>query len=73
MNQMLILLPLALGLGLVGLAAFFWALRSGQFDDPDGDALRILIDDEAPERSARAAPAETPPPGPARPPTPTRS
>ena len=67
MNQMLILLPLALGLGLVGLAGFFWALRNGQFDDPDGDALRILIDDEAPERPARAEPAETPPP--ARPPT----
>ena len=69
MNQMLILLPLALGLGLVGLAAFFWALRNGQFDDPDGDALRILIDDEAPERPARADPAEPAPPAP----TPTQS
>jgi cbb3-type cytochrome oxidase maturation protein len=48
MNQILILLPLALGLGLVGLIAFFWALRSGQFDDLEGDALRILIDDEKP-------------------------
>jgi cbb3-type cytochrome oxidase maturation protein len=41
-----LLIPLALGLGLCGLAAFFWAVKSGQFDDPDGAALRILIDDE---------------------------
>ncbi len=37
------LIPAALGLGLI---AFLWALRSGQFDDMDGAALRILIDDE---------------------------
>ena len=41
-----ILIPAALGLGLIGLIAFLWALRSGQFDDMDGAALRILIDDE---------------------------
>jgi cbb3-type cytochrome oxidase maturation protein len=40
------LIPVALGLGLMGLAAFFWSLKSGQFDDLDGAALRILIDDE---------------------------
>lgn len=40
------LIPIALGLGCLGLAAFFWAMRSGQFDDPDGAALRILLDDE---------------------------
>jgi cbb3-type cytochrome oxidase maturation protein len=33
-------------LGLGGLAAFLWSLQSGQFDDPDGAALRILNDDE---------------------------
>ncbi len=38
MNQMLILVPLALALGLVGLIGFFWALRSGQFDDLDDEA-----------------------------------
>lgn len=37
------LIPLSIGMGLAGLAAFFWALRSGQFSDPDGDACRILI------------------------------
>ena len=46
MNGLLLLIPVALGLGLLGLAAFFWALRNGQFDDPDGSAARILIDDE---------------------------
>lgn len=46
MTGLLILIPLALGLGLIGLGAFFWAMRNGQFDDPDGAAARILIDDE---------------------------
>ena len=46
MSVLGLLLPVALLLGLGGLAAFFWALRNGQFDDPDGDAARILIDDE---------------------------
>ncbi|HUA53899.1 MAG TPA: cbb3-type cytochrome oxidase assembly protein CcoS [Candidatus Sulfotelmatobacter sp.] len=59
---MLVLLPLALVLGLVGLAAFFWALRSGQFDDPDGDALRILIDDEKPDTPPRGGPTDAGPP-----------
>ncbi|MGB0922464.1 MAG: cbb3-type cytochrome oxidase assembly protein CcoS [Alphaproteobacteria bacterium] len=45
MNALLILVPLALLLGLGGLTAFLWALRTGQFDDPDGAAHRILIDD----------------------------
>jgi cbb3-type cytochrome oxidase maturation protein len=35
-----------LGLGLTGLAAFLWSLRSGQYDDIDGAALRILPDDD---------------------------
>jgi cbb3-type cytochrome oxidase maturation protein len=46
MNGVLILIPIALALGLAGLAAFLWSLRSGQFEDPDGAAIRILIDDE---------------------------
>jgi cbb3-type cytochrome oxidase maturation protein len=43
---LMLLIPVALGLGLLGLAAFFWSLQDGQFDDADGAALRILIDDE---------------------------
>lgn len=46
MNVIAFLLPIALLLGLAGVAAFFWALRNGQFEDPDGAAARILIDDE---------------------------
>jgi len=45
-SGLLILVPVALGLGLAGLAAFFWAAKSGQFEDLDGAALRILIDDD---------------------------
>lgn len=48
MNGLAFLIPIALGLGLAGLAAFHWSLRSGQFDDPEGAAVRILIDDDAP-------------------------
>ncbi|HSG56954.1 MAG TPA: cbb3-type cytochrome oxidase assembly protein CcoS [Paracoccaceae bacterium] len=48
MTGLLILIPVALCLGLLGLAGFFWAMRSGQFDDPEGAASRILIDDEGP-------------------------
>ena len=46
MNGLAYLIPIALLLGLAGLAAFFWALRSGQFDDMDGAGARILIEDE---------------------------
>ena len=46
MNGVAVLIPVALLLGLLGLAAFFWAARGGQFEDLDGAALRILIDDE---------------------------
>lgn len=40
------LIPLALLMGLLGLGMFFWAMRNGQFEDLDGAANRILIDDE---------------------------
>jgi len=46
MTGLAVLIPIALLLGLTGLAAFFWAMRTGQFDDMDGAALRILIDEE---------------------------
>lgn len=49
MRVLLLLIPLALGLGLLGLGAFFWALKSGQFEDLDGAAERILSDDDPPE------------------------
>lgn len=48
MDSLLLLIPLAVILGLLGLAAFLWALRSGQFDDLDGAGQRILNDDDKP-------------------------
>jgi cbb3-type cytochrome oxidase maturation protein len=45
-NVLIFLVPIALGLGLTGLAAFLWSLRSGQYDDLDGAAVRILPDDD---------------------------
>jgi cbb3-type cytochrome oxidase maturation protein len=54
MSQIAVLIPIALLLGFVGLVAFLWALRSGQFDDLDGAAWRILQDED-----------ETPPTDPA--------
>ncbi len=48
MDILLVLIPVALFLGLLGLAAFLWALRSGQFEDLDGAANRILFDDDNP-------------------------
>ena len=47
MSIVAVLIPIALFLGLLGLCAFFWASSTGQFEDLDGAALRILIDDEA--------------------------
>ncbi|MAM37044.1 cbb3-type cytochrome oxidase assembly protein CcoS (plasmid) [Sphingobium naphthae] len=46
MTGLSFLIPVALFLGLLGLAAFFWSMRSGQYDDLDGAANRILIDDD---------------------------
>lgn len=46
MNGLAFLIPIALGMGVMGLAAFFWALRQHQFDDLDGAAQRILIDED---------------------------
>ena len=46
MSGLVYLIPAALFLGLLGLGAFLWALRSGQFDDLEGAAERILFDDE---------------------------
>ena len=47
MNGLIILIPLALGLGLLGLIAFLWSVRSGQYDDLDGAAHRVLFDEES--------------------------
>ena len=46
MDILLLLIPLALLLGLIGLGAFFWTLKNNQYDDLEGSAHRILLDDE---------------------------
>lgn len=48
MADFLYLIPVALALGAAGLGAFLWSLRSGQYDDLDGAAERILFDDDVP-------------------------
>ncbi len=46
MEILLYLIPIALTLGLVGLVGFMWALKNDQFDDMEGNAHRILLDDD---------------------------
>lgn len=46
MTGLAFLIPIALGMGLLGLVAFMWSMRDGQYDDMDGAANRILIEDE---------------------------
>ncbi|MCW2573894.1 MAG: cytochrome oxidase maturation protein cbb3-type [Frankiales bacterium] len=46
MTILLYLVPAALGLGLLGLAAFLWSMKSGQYEDLDGAAVRVLFDDD---------------------------
>lgn len=52
MNVLVYLVPMALLLGLTGLAAFLWSLSSGQYDDVEGAALRILDNDDIETSSA---------------------
>lgn len=66
MNALLWLIPAALALGLFGLFTFLWTVRSGQYDDLQGSAERILIDDDGPivdkdEDRAGNKPTDDPP------------
>ena len=45
MDILMFLAPFSLGLGLIALGLFWWTLRDGQYQDPAGDAARILIDE----------------------------
>lgn len=51
MEVMVILVPLALALGLLGLGGFLWSLKSGQYEDLDGAAWRAIADDDPPEET----------------------
>jgi cbb3-type cytochrome oxidase maturation protein len=46
MNVLIFLVPAALALGLTGLCAFLWSLKSGQYEDMEGSAARILSDED---------------------------
>lgn len=52
MTALLFLIPIALLLGAGGLAAFIWSVKSGQYDDLDGAAERILLDEDEPDEPA---------------------
>lgn len=60
MEVLVILVPLALGLGLVGLLAFLWSLKNGQYDDLEGAAWRAIADDEPQEVRSGASAEEGP-------------
>ena len=61
MEVLVILVPLALGLGLVGLLGFLWSLKSGQYDDLEGAAWRAIADDESVQDAQPDAPQRVPP------------
>ncbi len=48
MGAIYYLIPIAIALGLLGLTLFFWTVRSGQYEDPKGDAARILHSEDKP-------------------------
>ena len=48
MEVLIYIVPLALSLGLLGLGAFLWSLKTGQYEDLEGAAWRAIIDDDAP-------------------------
>jgi cbb3-type cytochrome oxidase maturation protein len=55
MNMVIVLLPIALAMGGLGLVGFLWSLKNGQYDDLDGAAQRMLLDDDLPETPASKA------------------
>nr|CAD6436082.1 cbb3-type cytochrome oxidase assembly protein CcoS [Rhizobium sp. Q54] len=46
MSYLLVLIPIALAMGAIGLLAFLWSIKNGQYEDLDGAAERILIDED---------------------------
>jgi cbb3-type cytochrome oxidase maturation protein len=58
MNIIFISIPISLILVAIGVAAFFWAVRSGQFDDLDSPAYSILMDDDDQPRNKKKADQE---------------
>jgi cbb3-type cytochrome oxidase maturation protein len=59
-SSLVFLVPLALALGAAALAAFFWSLRSGQYEDLEGAAERIFLDPETDRADAAPVRPEEP-------------
>ncbi|MDO1580500.1 cbb3-type cytochrome oxidase assembly protein CcoS [Rhizobium oryzicola] len=60
MNMLIYLIPVALALGGLGLGAFLWSLKNGQYEDLDGAAWRVLDDDETPVAPVEARSLNSP-------------
>jgi cbb3-type cytochrome oxidase maturation protein len=58
MNILIVLIPVSVCLGAAGLAACLWTLRHGQYEDLEGDAARILLENEEPPRGEERQDAE---------------
>jgi cbb3-type cytochrome oxidase maturation protein len=58
MNILVVLIPVSLILGGLGLAAFLWSLRSNQYEDLEGDAWRILSEDDTMPRAKDVSPKD---------------
>ncbi len=56
MDVLIFLIPIAIGLGLIGLFAFMWSLKAGQYEDLEGAGWRILDDSDLPERKPGSEP-----------------
>lgn len=54
MTALAYLIPISLGLGMVGLAAFLWSMKSGQYEDLDGAAQRVLFEEQEGPRPPKA-------------------
>ncbi|MDR3373254.1 MAG: cbb3-type cytochrome oxidase assembly protein CcoS [Ancalomicrobiaceae bacterium] len=54
MDVLIYLIPIALSLGFLGLMAFLWTLKTGQYDDIEGAKWRVLSDDDLPKRGGGA-------------------
>ena len=59
MNGFLWLVPVALVMGLAALAAFLWSLGASQYDDPEGNASRILDEEDKPSMTGSGPSGET--------------
>lgn len=60
MSALPILIPVSIGMGLIGLCAFFWAMRAKQFEDPEGNAWRVIQSETAKCQNAPSGPAAEP-------------